>query len=248
MGASGHNIETAIKESARADSYPEDIVIPLTAWVTAAMALPGTTFSATPYYATFGTTHVLRWQQDSGTAVNMLRTMVAVPGCYDETVDRIELLASLRKFDPLGVDENADLKMQARMTYQRLGEVNPRLGNTTVPGAADLLGEPWASTKNTTAERTLAAAQNTGEFRWYAFDLSFNGGQASLPRNVASGNPVQDERLRPGDMMHLDLFPHETVGTSDMVVDMCATILRIWRHATVRSVKAVDRARIFASL
>lgn len=248
MGASGHNIETAIKESARADSYPEDIVIPLTAWVTAAMALPGTATNPTPHYVAFGALRLLRWQQDSGTAVNMLRTMVALPGCYDETVDRIELLAALRKFDPLGVDENPDLKMQARMQYQRLGEVNPRLGNTTVPGAADLLGEPWASAKTTTAERTLAAARNTSEFRWYAFDLSFNGGQASGPRDIASGNPVQDERLRPGDMVQLELYPHETVGTSDMVVDMCATILRIWRHATVRSVKAVDRARIFASL
>lgn len=231
-----HNIEHIIANSSNADSFISDQVIPLGDWRTTTNAVPTETAAATPFWAAISTKRFLRWRQDAA-AANLLRLVTNVPGEYDPDRDMLQVLLSLRKWDSASADENTDLQMVVSLIAHQTGEVNPNLAETDVPSAADMID---GGTTLITAgrARTLPAASSAFMFRWFAFNFSLG----------TTGRVTPAQRLRPGDSIQIIVNPHETVGTTDMTVDMDGSILRWRRQATVRSPKVRESLRIFSEV
>lgn len=221
--AFGLTLEPGIRGSIPNGGFPLDRPIPLNDWRTASSLDLTATAAATPYRALANTSiPVIVWRQD-GAATDLIRTSLLVPGQYDPKVDDLRLLVAARKVDAAS-DENTDLALGCIARYATLGQTNPKLSATTTPAAPPALS---GYTPAITGDKALTAAtqvnrllvgSSTGAdvstFALYEFNLGNNG-------------------IKPCDLLILELFPHETVGTTDMVVQVAATSLRWHQNASL---------------
>jgi hypothetical protein len=233
--AFGVTLEPGIRNSEPNGGYAEDRPIPLNDWRTATDAALGTSAGATPYRALANTSvPCIVWRQDAA-ATDLIRTSFIVPGQYDPKVDDLRLIVSARKVDA-AADENTDLALGCIMRFSTSGQTDPTLSATTTPAAPGALINGYtpaitgdtALTAATQVNRQLIGSStgaNVSTFALYEFNLGANG-------------------LYPCDRVILELFPHETVGTVDMVVQLDGTSIRWHRNSSLfsRQLRFSDKA------
>lgn len=180
-----------------------------------------TTAAATPFKAVTNTSiPIVRWRQDAA-ATDFALWSGTVPGEYSTFVDDLCLDLLLRKNDS-STDENADLAMQVMARWWTPGVADPTIAAATVPvptaGDAALVALPAV------VKRTLAAPVNAtvAGFAWHRFDLSL-GVARGLTDALREG-----ARIAPLDQLILEIGPDDTVGTTNMTVDLAGAFLR-WR-------------------
>jgi len=134
----------------------------------------------------------------------------------------IKLSVVARKLDAAS-DENANLALQASLSWFTPGEVdNPRQNDTTATAPVEVTAAGTATSLTTPAAVLLAAATvasvNTaaGGFHRYELDLG--------ARLRAEGKAI-----KAGDIVHITLAPNETVGSSDMDLEIAGAPLLILR-------------------
>lgn len=220
-----NNLETepGLRGSKPNGGYLDDKIIPLNDWRTTTGVVLTATAAATPYRAVVSTSLVpITWRQDAA-ATDLIRTEFPVPGFYDPLVDELQLIAVMRKFDTDDT-ENPTLNMQAVLKFMTNGQVDPTIAAAATPTApaAGLDGVPAGSLLGDTAltaisavKRRLKAATNAlSGYAAYSFNLNASA-------------------LQPLDTAIIEFGPDATVGTTDMKVELIATMLRWTRSASI---------------
>jgi hypothetical protein len=154
-----------------------------------------------------GTSAVLHWQFPMPYDYNPLAYGVS-PTSGSMVQQNLYLKADIRKID--SADENADLAYTCKIYFRSTGDADLSTNTTVI---------------TQTLSATLAAAStNLDGFITYTWDI---------------GAALRTDSLRidPGDIVRICIAPHETVGTTDMDVEMTDAVL--YYRATAAGISTV---------
>jgi hypothetical protein len=230
LGDNAYVAEATFANAEPGDGFIEEVQLPFGRWFAQdnLTTLSGLTV---PQVALIGTNQLcLQWLSAANATTGGMSIEIVVPGSYNPTIDQLYLCAALRKFDPLGVDENADLAFQVSMAQHLPGTVDPAIAAATVPATTHLVdpSESTSAAMDAVVKRTLAAASATTMlFYEYQWDLGANKRTTAGDRDALS----QALRIKPNDRLTLKFGPDDTVGSSDMTVECSGIFLRWIRHA-----------------
>ena len=155
-----------------------------------------------------GTSHILHWQFPMPADYNP-KAYGASPTSGSMVQQNLYLKADMRKID--SADENADLAYTCKIYFRTTGD-SALSTNTTVISQ--------------TLSATLAAASSNVEgFATYTWDI---------------GAALRTDSLQidPGDIVRICIAPHETVGTTDMDVEL--TDARLFYRSTAAGISTVS--------
>lgn len=207
-GASPLTIEAVTNDFEPGDGFRQDFPIPLSDWKLG----NGTvlTTGTTPRLAAFLTNvNVINWAFGSA-ATDVIQYAFTVPRQWAVDKNDLVLRVWARKKDAAS-DENADLKIQCQMYWHSLQQTS---GGTATAAALSSLTTPVSAT---------LAASSTGadasSFALYELDL---GAQLT----------AESKALSVGSNVRLVFGPNETVGTTDMALELIAAQLRTRVHPT----------------
>lgn len=171
------------------------------------------TTATEPLYAATLTSYRVISYTAAGAAANNIAYSGTVPRDFVSTATKyLKLRIAARKVDS-GADENPDLGLTCNLIW--MTPTSTSLLSLTTPASSGVLA---AATDGTTAN-----------FAWYTFDLG-----ARLA--------AESKTLSPGDLFRLSVAPDDTVGTTDMTLQIAGTHLVWERHATY-----IDRTLIDAT-
>lgn len=210
-GASQLNIERVLDESIKGNGLRGDIPLLNGAARTGILNLTGAT---TPAVVAIDTTDdVIRWLFGD-TAATVAAWSFWMPDDYARAAksrqgvtDDIVVKAVARKVDS-STDENADLALQCQVSWYTPGT------DTTV------------KTLTTPAKATLAAS-TTG---------SGVTGFAKYTLDIGERLRAESKTILPGDKVRLILGPDDTVGTTNMTMDVSAVKVTYRKHAALATV------------
>ncbi|NBW16279.1 MAG: hypothetical protein EBR82_50695 [Caulobacteraceae bacterium] len=154
-----------------------------------------------------GTSHILSWQFPMPFDYNPY-AYGASPTSGSMVQQNLYLKADMRKID--SADENADLAYTCKIYFRSTGDADLSTNTTVI---------------SQTLSATLAAAStNLDGFITYTWDI---------------GAALRTDSLRidPGDILRICIAPHETVGTTDMDVELTDAVL--YYRATAAGISTV---------
>ncbi|HZW08007.1 MAG TPA: hypothetical protein VFF65_12865 [Phycisphaerales bacterium] len=228
----GHGPNALLVEDSLANSkpqlgYAEDFAIPLTACRLLNGANLGSTAGAPPYFAqpdnvSFPLLHVIQWRQDAD-ATNRVVFNFKVPGQYNPASDKLLVIASLRKADADNVDENPDLSFQVDMNWHRPGWCDPAAAAGAVPTFKRLSGGTFALAAPVTRRFAYIVIPTVKDWLDYQFNLNKGLGRSAT------------QTIQPHDELAISIGPNETVGDTNMTVDMKGLVVRWFRGASLHN-------------
>ena len=146
--------------------------------------------AATPSSTGDGTSAIMHWQFPMPADFNPYAVGIS-PTSGAAVAQNLYLKADIRKID--SADENADLAYTCKIYFRSTGDADLSTNTTVI---------------SQTLSGTLAAAStNLDGFATYTWDIG-----AALRADSL--------RIDPGDIVRICIAPHETVGTTDMDVEM----------------------------
>lgn len=222
------NLEDLIHTSIPGLGYREDFNPGLGGW----RDKSGLTLTATsePDIITIGTVtgglmFGLKWDH-TGTTTDFLSFAFTMPRQWAESLDDLQVAVNARKVDATA-DENTDLCLAANIFWikpDRLSNPSVAVGGTAPTVAA--AGDSGTSINSLSTAATavlaacdIAATNNTMTgFGAYALDI---------------GQRLRTEikRIPTGSACSIVVYPHETVGTTDMDLEISIPSIRFRRHA-----------------
>lgn len=224
MGSSsGFDIERNLAGAVRSYGYPEDRAIPLSVLrdATGYTALSNAT---TPEIAAMNTNfEVVKWDHGD-TAANTVEFEFQMGREFAELQDHIQIRVPVRKVDS-GGDENADLCLQAQIFAFEPGSLSDpavQLSTGTVPGV--VAGETTAITLTTVAKCLLPACNTS------AANSNLTGWVTGI-LDIGERLRAEGKRIKAGAVVKIVIGPDDTVGSSDMDVEMGPPVLTVQRHA-----------------
>jgi len=200
-GASKLNIEKVIQSSRPSTNGIQKVLgLPIE---NSRVGLAGISGSTAPETVAIETNQVAaKWDHGDGTSA-IMHWQFPMPADYNPyavgisptsgaaVAQNLYLKADLRKID--SADENADLAYTCKIYFRSTGDADLSTNTTVI---------------SQTLSGTLAAAStNLDGFATYTWDI---------------GAALRTDSLRidPGDILRICIAPHETVGTTDMDVEM----------------------------
>lgn len=208
-GPNALHIENSIASAELQGGFKSDCLLPIT--ISNAVDKNGDYLLASTAPGTHAVNGipVIQWAT-SATAAEFARWPFAMPGEWAETLFGFDVFVLVRKVD--ATDENANLAMIADLSWF---EGNPQ-------GTASEATLTTLTAVQSEALSTSAAASDLSGFEWHHLDL----GAAML---------AQAKEPSGLDACYLDIAPHETVGSSDMVLQMAQILVRVRRHTALRN-------------
>jgi hypothetical protein len=202
--------------------WREDVLLPLNCWTEksglplSATTEPDLVVMATSYYG-------LKWDH-GGAATDKARLQFVMPMHFGgpESLPKYDfkLIVSARKLDAAS-DENADLALAAGLSWFTPGVLSNPLGHaSTVPTLSTAAGS--SNSLTTAALATLATAV-------IAADNSAVTGFATYELDLGYRIRAESKEIKAGDIVSLSLYPHETVGSADMDLEVLCPMLRLRR-------------------
>jgi hypothetical protein len=210
-GTSKLNLERTIHESLPINGFKKGLGLPIENSRVGLSAISGSTAPETVAIETNqvaakwdhgdGTSAILHWQFPMPLDFNPNAYGPPVSG--SENVQKnVILKADIRKID--SADENADLAYTCKIYFRSTGDADLSTNTTVI---------------SQTLSGTLAAAStNLDGFATYTWDIG-----AALRTDSLD--------LQPGDIIRICIAPHETVGTTDMDVEMTDAVLYYYASA-----------------
>lgn len=140
-----------------------------------------------------------------------------MPTTFAELEDQFIVEIIARKVD--ATDENADLSLAANVEWFTPGVAsNDPDGTFNSASAGDTSTTTLATAALAVMDASAAAALS--EFARYTLDIGYR-------------LRAESARINQGDMVKLTVYPHETVGSADMDLEILGIVIRLKRHATV---------------
>lgn len=198
---SERTIESMMNRSLSAGGYAEDFVAlnAIHSWTNGSNAQLGA--ATEPDLVSLSGVFGVKWDH-GGTTTDLLRGCFTVPLTYAKDRHGILLGFKARKVDSAGVDENADLKVQAVVTWHNPGDAAVQ----TVTVTSDALA-------------AASAAADLSDFEAVELD-------------IGAAIEDADAHVEPGALMTIDISPNEAVGTTDMDLQVVGQHVLIRRHAS----------------
>lgn len=228
LGDNSLAIEQTLMAAQNNGGYFEDFVLQQTGWRAQTLVGLAATAGGTPYLQFVHTNlPVITWRFDA-TAANFISASFTVPGQYDPLTDQLYFIAALRK--SFTTADNATLAMQMQVRQHLPGSASPSIGAAVAPSVAltTLTAGETALTSFTAPVKRLLPASSVAavisDFAYYQFDLG----------NDKRGTLTDALRLRPLESVALEFGPDNTVGGTDLQVQMAGGgIIRWVRSASL---------------
>mgnify|MGYP000258103911 CR=1 FL=1 len=167
---------------------------------------------------------VLKWDHGD-TASSYIQIPFTIPDWYVQESDYIVLIVPARKVDS-GGDENTDLCLQAQLYWQKPGQLNTpdQQSATATAPVAKTTGDTSQKSLTTPAKALMAGANTSAATSnttgWFEYEI-----------NLGVRLHAEGKEISRGSLCNLRLGPNETVGSSDMDVEIGIPRLAIRRHA-----------------
>ncbi len=219
---SAFDIERALKGSMANEGYNDQPLMTL-GWLDASLA-PLSTSTAPEILAHNTNNIVLKWDHGD-TAANYIQVPFSMPDNFAAEQDELIVIVAARKVDS-GGDENADLALQAQIYAQKPGQLdNPDEQDITATVPTQTTAPASSVVSLTTPAKALLAACDTSAATsngtgWHEYEINI-------------GRRLRDEGLEipRGAICNLRIGPDDTVGSSNMDVEIGIPRLVLRRHA-----------------
>lgn len=214
------DIERAAMGAIPREGFNDQPIIPL-GFFDASLA-PLSTSTAPEILAHQTNNIVLKYDHGDGSS-NYIQVPFTMPDTYAEEQDELIVIVPARKVDS-GGDENADLALQAQIYWQKPGQVNTPNQQDATATAPTQTTAPGTQGSLSTPAKALLAAANTSA-------ATSNGtGWHEYVINIGRRLRIENLTIPRGAICNLRIGPNETVGSSDMDVEIGIPRLAIRRY------------------